>query len=207
MRPFEIELAYEIQACTGEDVMIRTMRWAAAAILVLVYTVPALGFCDGPCLNGDEIIGDAFCWFNGTCCSGGKCWTNGTCYQDGTCCWGNGTCCAGGKCQSSATCYYSNRLCCALGTCWENATCYQNGTCCAAGYCWSSDQARTDQDAARSSGVVISRERSLELLQEFSRTRERIDVSDRPRPRPRPGDQNGREDEDDRSNDQGSNDH
>jgi hypothetical protein len=72
--------------------------------------------------------------------------------------------------------------------CWENATCYQNGTCCAGGYCWGKPEAKAGQVSGQSTGstAVISRERSLALLEELSRTRERIDVSDRPRPQ-RPG--------------------
>ena len=150
------------------------MRLELAAIFVFVCTLPAFSFCDGPCGKGEEITGNAICWYNGTCCSEGRCWTNGTCYRDGACCWGNGTCCKAGKCSKEAICYMSNRLCCAQGFCWENATCYQNETCCAGGYCWRGAQAKTTK---------LSRASSLELLQEFNRTRARIDISDRPRPR------------------------
>jgi hypothetical protein len=170
-----------------------------AFFLLSVCMSPALGFCDGPCVAGENLTGNVICWYNGTCCAEGKCWTGGVCYRDGACCWGNGTCCVDGKCDGAATCYMSNRLCCAQAMCWENATCYQNGTCCAGGYCWSKPKAETEQVSGQSTGstAVISRERSLELLQEFSRTRERIDISDRPRPQgPRPGDQDNQPDQD-----------
>jgi len=150
------------------------MKLELAAIFVFVCTLPAFSFCDGSCGKGEEITGNAICWYNGTCCSEGRCWTNGTCYRDGACCWGNGTCCKAGKCSKEAICYMSNRLCCAQGFCWENATCYQNETCCAGGYCWGGAQAKRTQ---------LSRASSLELLQEFNRTRVRIDISDWHRPR------------------------